>query len=415
MRDDLDTTSGVAHFPGASRSAKRSTIKVTFIVPRDLILKANQSRGLCETRDSVRFAYTRATYLRNEDWNSVARYRDTKARTAGLTTSQLTSDSGTTILPASIRNECISLRIAHDPVFFSVNISRHWARSADQSTQSVDKTNSTVVSAERGHLSKTARNSIIGNNEIPICCLTDDICRAKSHCELAKLTEVIEFHPATIHHVTKVSTIHYAKNKERSEIESNIHEDAPAQSNHRQRDGTSASAALATITMHSSTSKCLPRGRRNLRKDSDGIVSGLDAGSRGWMQFSRGGGMVRPASRRAQSVAPTRTYVRSLRTCNTEHRYTESDSATGGVPASVPSALSDVGQCSRLRPGRLTQIKARVSRGGEARRSAVASICTIHAASGHAEARTARFNYEETLSLLGNYLAPPRVLLFDRP
>ncbi|EGI65231.1 hypothetical protein G5I_06410, partial [Acromyrmex echinatior] len=55
----------------------------------------------------------------------------------------------------------------------------------------------------------------------------------------------------------------------------NIHDDAPTQSNHYQHDGTPVSAALATITMHSSASKCSTRGRRNPRKDSSGIVSGL--------------------------------------------------------------------------------------------------------------------------------------------
>jgi len=54
-------------------------------------------------------------------------------------------------------------RIAFDSVFFSANISRR--------------------------LSKTARNSFTGNNEVFTRCLADDICRAKSRCKLiAKLT-----------------------------------------------------------------------------------------------------------------------------------------------------------------------------------------------------------------------------------
>lgn len=95
---------------------------------------------------------------------------------------------------------------------------------------------------------------------------------------------------------------------------------ASIQSNHRQRNGTSATTALAMITMYSSASKCPKRSRRNPRKDS-GIVSGLDAASRGWMQFSRGGGMVRPASCRAVGRTDT-TYVRSFRTYNI-HRDTQ--------------------------------------------------------------------------------------------
>lgn len=62
-------------------------------------------------------------------------------------------------------------------------------------------------------------------------------------------------------------------------------------------------ATLAMITMHLSAFKFPARGElsfqwgRDPRKDSSGIVSGLDAVFRGWMQFSRGGGAVRPAVR----------------------------------------------------------------------------------------------------------------------
>ncbi|KYQ46452.1 hypothetical protein ALC60_14548 [Trachymyrmex zeteki] len=167
--------------------------------------------------------------------------------------------------------------------------------------------------------------------------------------------------------------------------------------------------------MHSSASKCFTRGRRNPRKDSNGIVSGLRMRPLGGGCSFREVAVWFAPPVAAQSAVLTRTYVRSsLRMyCNTEHEYTGSNryirydtfvkgreserenedhlhvethlhSAAGDVPASVPSALSDVGQCSRLRP-RLKLAHPIV--GGEKERRCL-SVCTIHAASDHAEART---------------------------
>jgi len=140
------------------------------------------------------------------------------------------------------------------------------------------------------------------------------------------------------------------------------------------------------ITMHSSASKCSTRGRRNPQKDSSGIVSGLRMRSLGGGCSFREVAVWFAPPVAVQSAVLTRTYVCSSlhMYCNTEHEYTGSDrymhydtsikgkerektrererermrttytethlhSAAGDVPASVPSALSDVGQCSQLR------------------------------------------------------------------
>ncbi|KYM75346.1 hypothetical protein ALC53_14254 [Atta colombica] len=107
----------------------------------------------------------------------------------------------------------------------------------------------------------------------------------------------------------------------------NIHDDAPTQSNHYQHDETPVSAALAMITMHSSASKCSTRGRRNPRKDSSGIVSGLRMRPLGGGCSFREVAVWFAPPVAVQSAVLTRTYVCSSlhMYCNTEHEYTGSD------------------------------------------------------------------------------------------